>query len=115
MATQRGPSRPTKVRIFGRDYSIHFHAFSPLNDSDLGNCNNIHQVINIADGLSPVEEADTLLHEVLHGIVYTTHLELSYEQEERVVATLATGLMGGLQDNPRFAQWLIQSRDGANG
>lgn len=111
MANARAPLRPHKVRIFGREYSINFHAFSHLNDSDLGNCNNIYHTINIADGLSPMEEADTVLHEVLHAIAWAMHLEFGCEStEERIVAAFATGIMGVLQDNPRLAEYLAHPR-----
>lgn len=111
MANNKGPSCPSKVRIFGREYSINFHAYSPLNDSDLGNCCNLAHVINIADGMSPMEEADTVLHEVLHAISWAMHLEYGCESsEERIVSSFATGIMGVLQDNPRLAAYLAHPR-----
>ena len=51
-----------------------------------------------------ISQANTLLHEILHGIVYQWGLESELDdKEERVVNTLANGLTTVFRDNP----WLI--------
>lgn len=104
-------ARPTKVRIFGRNYSITYVPPSDLSAANLGLCDARTQRIYCEDGQLPVEEVDTVLHEIFHAIRHTMQLPIDPETEELVVAALATGLVGVLQDNPKFAQWLITQRD----
>ena len=49
-----------------------------------------------------IEGVNTLLHEILHGIVYQWSIEMG-DKEEQTVNTLANGLTTVLVDNP----WLI--------
>lgn len=101
--------RPSKVRIFGRNFAIKY-----LNEEDMpeyfGLCHTMRQLIQIREGQTPIEEADTVLHEVLHGIARHAGLGMDEEMEEQAVGCLATGLIGVLQDNPEFAKWLIEKR-----
>lgn len=65
--------------------------------------------IDCASGLGEFDTRDTLLHEVMHAILAQQgRTTFGNEEEELYVRALATGLMGVLQDNPDFAQWLIQ-------
>jgi Zn-dependent peptidase ImmA (M78 family) len=50
---------------------------------------------------------DTLLHEVMHAVRYYQGREYGGEVEEDYVRSLATGILGVLDDNPQFAKWLI--------
>jgi len=59
--------------------------------------------ITIKDDQHPIEEADTVLHEVIHGIDNIIGLGL----EETQVRHLASSLIGVFLDNPEFSQWLI--------
>ncbi len=77
----------------------------------MGSCENTDLTIYIESGHAEIEEADTVLHEVLHAICYTMKIDLEPDVEEKVVATLATGLIGVLQDNPEFAKWLIKNKN----
>lgn len=99
--------RPPSVRIFGRVYPVVYVKDSPLGLTNMGQCNDAKQVIHVQDGLTPIEESDTVLHEVIHGIDYVTGLGL----EERQVRGLAAALIGLFQDNPQFAQYLIQEKN----
>lgn len=62
----------------------------------------------IADDQAPVVERDTLLHEILHGIIATfgAPLDLDRAEEERIVATLAPVLLGVLRENPLLVSYL---------
>lgn len=99
--------RPTKVRIFGRDFSIHYIPNSSLGVDRMGYCEWTKQKISVEDGLTPIEEADTVLHEVIHGLDDVMGLKL----EEDQVKCLATGILGILQDNPEFAKYLIKEKN----
>lgn len=102
--------RPSAVRILGRTYSISYVPPSPLQNNNLGLCDNLNQDLYAEDSQTPIEEADSILHEVLHAIRYSMKVDIDPDTEELVVSALATGLLGVLQDNPEFAQWLIADK-----
>lgn len=110
MSRKTTPQCPETIRIFGRTYRFSDEAANGLGQDRLGSCDNIFQVITRDINQSPTEFADTSLHEVGHAICYTMRIPGDMETEEKYVSALATGLMGVLQDNPEFAQWLIAQR-----
>lgn len=100
---------PDTIRVLGREYQLKTDQ-SLSNEGILGDCNNVFQVIRVEPHQGPTEFADSVLHEVLHAILHAMRLGLADKTEEKVVLALATGIIGVLQDNPQFAQWLIQQR-----
>lgn len=101
---------PRTIRIFGRTYTINIERANGLGQDRIGSCDNINQIIT-ADALqSPIEKADTILHEVLHAIVWTMKIQIEGDQEEAVVSALATGLLGVFQDNPEFVRFLSENK-----
>lgn len=103
-------ARPSSVRVLGRNYAISYVPPSLLSNAAMGLTMNELQRITVEDGQTPIEEADTVFHETLHALCATLHLGLEHDEEERIVATLATGIVGMLQDNPEYAQWLIADK-----
>lgn len=99
--------RPDSVRVAGRDYSIDYVLPHPLGTEATGICDNMAQKIVCLEGLTPLEEGDTVLHEVIHAVDFVAGLDL----QERQVRHLATILLGVLQDNPQFATWLAQPKN----
>ena len=65
--------------------------------------------ITIQNGLGPLDEANTLLHEILHAVVYINSLTQSGQpldtenKEEVVINTITNGLAQVLRDN----KWLL--------
>ena len=65
--------------------------------------------ITIQNGLSPLDEANTLLHEILHGISYINSLTQSGQpldsenKEEVVINTMTNALAQVFRDN----KWLL--------
>ena len=57
--------------------------------------------INVVTAFIPIVVLDTLIHECLHAVYFTNHLE-DKDDEERTVSTLATSWTGLLRDNPQF-------------
>ena len=53
--------------------------------------------ISTADNVGHQHMCETMLHEVLHGILYSMNQEI--ENEEEIVETLGRGLYMFLQDN----------------
>ena len=97
--------RPAFVRVLGRNIPINFDHDNP---DELGQFDYADQEINIADGQKPVEESDTVLHEILHAIWY--NMDIGHNKvEEHVVRKLATGLTQVFQDNPALVQYLVDA------
>ena len=57
---------------------------------------------------SQQQEAETLLHELLHAIYEIMGIKAK-DTEERVVAQMSIGLAGVLRDNPELMTWLIKA------
>jgi hypothetical protein len=102
----RGFSRPETVRIFGRNYRFTYPTLEG-GMSSLGLTHYEEALINIREGQLPLEEADTVLHELLHVIDHTAELELT----EKQVTVLAHGIMGMFQDNPELAEYITAQRE----
>ena len=93
----------TSVRVLGRIYKIVRKAEPAL----FGRCDNNKGVITVRPKLDEFSEKDTLLHEIMHAILFQQNNHKAYELEESFVRPLATGIIAVLQDNPQLAQWLI--------
>lgn len=90
---------PTEVRIVGRTYAIEFIDGFHL----AGECSNGKQRIKIESGNASSYERDTVLHEILHAIDYNMQSKMN----ERQVATMASGLLAVLQENPSLVEYLL--------
>lgn len=101
--------RPDSIRIFGRVYNISYLPYS-IGLQSCGSTNHPNLLMVIQEDQLPIEEADTLLHEVIHGIEYTMDLKLSEHQ----IRALATGLLGVLRDNPVFAKYIVEDSSQAS-
>lgn len=97
--------RPKTVRILGREYTIKYSE----DITELGLCDTEDCEITISEGQHPVEMADTIVHEILHGVFYLMDVGLSSEQEEFVVRKVATGLTQVLMDNPHLLTYLANA------
>ena len=96
--------RPSHVRVFGRNFYITYSSLLEGGMTDLGLTHVNEGLVNIRNEQHPLEEKDTLLHEFMHVIDYVMGLELS----EKQITVMAHGLVGLFQDNPEFAEYLIQ-------
>lgn len=100
---------PDKIRVGTQEYTV--SAVSGLT-SDEGEVNGLcepqHLRIGVDDGLvSKALVVDTLFHEVLHAIWDERSLP-NKPNEERAVRSLATGIVGLFQDNPKLLTWIKQ-------
>lgn len=94
-----GPVKTGAGRVF---------TFSHAEDLDgcYGLCHFDTHTIEIERGHLPIEETDTVLHELFHAILFSQGREFGGKTEEAYVRALATGLTGVLQENPEFLKWL---------
>ena len=100
---------PTAIRIGGRTWDIQYLSAERM-AGNLGLCRGDDGVLEIRAGQTPFGLRDTVLHEILHAIVYHQGRSGSAPVDEETHARCtATGLMAVLQDNPLFAKWLISS------
>lgn len=94
-------ARPSALKILGREYKVSYRPDFHLS----GECNRENNSITVLDGQPGIEEADTIVHEVLHAVWWLMDIGLS-NQEEHVVRKLATGLTLVLKDNPQLLAYL---------
>jgi hypothetical protein len=101
------------IKIGYRDYII------KNLDSIVSRCNEINGQFLASDGviaLSSTEDnishANTLIHEVLHAIVYQWGIELDDKEEEKICNTLANGLTTVFVDNPSLLSYLQKNLKG---
>lgn len=97
--------RPNSVRVMGRIYLIEYLPSNTLGTECVGLCDHRKLLISIMDGQHPVEEADTLLHEVMHAVFFAMSIAEGGADEEQVVRRMATGLMSIFMDNPAFLKY----------
>ena len=98
--------RPDVIRVMGRDFYVKYYGDSPLGHANLGICQNHQFEIHVLATVHPVEEADTLLHELLHAIWYTMSIDCGGPMEEEpIVRRLSTGLIGVFLDNPHLLKY----------
>ncbi len=98
---------PASLRIMGRTFAVELVTPSDMNIC--GTCIAPQNVITLTEHQHPCEEADTLVHEVLHALMYLVGPRLSFNKEEEVVRALATGLMQVFHDNPEFLAYIHQA------
>jgi Zn-dependent peptidase ImmA (M78 family) len=97
--------RPNSVRIMGRNYVVIYEDKSLLGNGAVGMCNAANCLISVMEEQHPVEEADTLLHEILHAIWHCMGIQEGSLDEERVVRMVASGLMTVMMDNPQLLKY----------
>lgn len=98
--------RPTQFFFLGRAIKVLYIDEGPWGSDVYGDFYPKEQRIRILEGLTPVEEMDTFLHECLHMIMYYMRVMMGQVDEEMIVHRLATGLSSMLVENPHVAQYL---------
>jgi hypothetical protein len=102
------------VKIGRRVYNFRFKDY--IAGNCLGLCEFPHKSIRgritVKTGQTDFNTADTILHEVLHAICDNRKLKLEDNEEERIVAALATGLTHFFRDNPEFRDKVMRLIDG---
>lgn len=98
--------RPESLVFLGRNISIQFIEEGPWGSDVYGDFYAKEQRIRVLEGLTPVEELDTVLHEVVHMIIHYMRIMMGQVDEEMIVHRLATGLSSMLVENPHVAQYI---------
>ena len=98
--------RPESLVFLGRNISVQFIEEGPWGSDAYGDFYAKEQRIRILEGLTPVEEMDTFLHEVIHMIMYYMKIMMGQVDEEMITHRLATGLSSVLVENPHVADYI---------
>lgn len=76
----------------------------------LGEFDHRQREIRVENMGYPMEAAETLLHEVLHAIKYTSHIDMGdFAREEYLVAAISKALMTVIVDNPGLLNWMHET------
>ena len=105
--------KPPKLIFLGAaDYEVKQRKMIDNNRGLLGATDNEDTTIYIKRCQSPSSKRDTLLHEVLHALIwlsgYNHSTRLSFEKEERLVRSLAPWILAALRDNPELVRYLLE-------
>lgn len=98
------------IKVGYRTYRI-----LPWEEGDAAENNRLGEIsyrageIRINDGRAPQERAETILHEILHALLYDSGMNLDREEEEKVVSVLAPRLTALFHDNPNEIRALVET------
>lgn len=98
--------RPSSLTFLGRHMAVQFIEEGPWGADVYGDFYPKEQRIRVLDGLTPIEELDTFLHEVIHMVMFYMHIMMGQVDEEMITHRLATGLSSVLAENPQVADYL---------
>ena len=99
-------NRLKRLRMGGRTWTLGYLPSASM-DGAAGLCHLGAEHIDIDATQSAFDETDTVIHEVMHAILYCQGRPHGGKTEETYVRALATGLTTVLYDNPEFAKWLL--------
>lgn len=104
-------SLPDIIRIGPYDIKVEKVERVDGKDDDYANFLAVEEkLIIIYEFGSKLAAADTVIHELLHGIWKFQHLPKKSE-EERTVSVIATGLITIFRDNPKLLKWIENAYD----
>jgi len=98
---------PFNVSVILDDDAANRASISHKTDID-GEWDSRALTLTIRPGMAADKEAETVLHEVLHGLTFTTGLVHDIpDDEEGVVTRLAPALLDTLRRNPKLVAYLL--------
>lgn len=107
--------RPRRVKIGAFWYTVHY--VQSIEGACVGICHCHAKSIKVRAQLKPRMLAQTLLHEIMHGIYYEFGVTNSEQtdadyiagmaSEESAVNGISAGVMQVLVDNPGFRRFLV--------
>ncbi len=107
--------RPRKIKIKDAEYKVkakkNFYGFKKhkkaLKKEKLHGRIDFNKELVEVEEVQPTDEMiDTVIHEVMHGIVREWPIEVDGRKEERFVTELANGLTSVFIDNPKLVGWM---------
>ena len=97
---------PDKIKVGYRDYKLEEwkQTVASANEAQ-GQFFSKEGVIGYVTTEKGVSHANTILHEIMHAIIYQWNIELDEKVEELVVNGLSNGLTTVLVDNPKLMDY----------
>ena len=81
----------------------------PFDGESFGDFNYLNMRIRVDENLKGTVLVDTVLHELNHVIWAIGNLKTEKEEEERVVAVIASYLTQIVRENPHLIRWIIRN------
>lgn len=108
MSKRKRTNRPKKVKIGYADFKINPRPKEwGKRHKAMGMFIPDNQTIEFDETQNICELPNTVLHEILHGIVYVFDIKFKNEKEEEdVVWKMANGLCTVFRDNPELLDWI---------
>jgi len=113
--------RPKKVKIGENEYIVKtrkYKSWSKKKTRTFGQIAYSKNTIEIGKdqkkgiwNSQSVEEVDTVIHEILHGVVDEYEIGVDGRKEEKWVTLMANGLTDVLLKNPNLISWLKERVD----
>lgn len=99
------PRRPKKIKINESEYKV-ISRSKEWGKKQFGQITYDKKLIEIAEGQNPEEYLDTVIHEVMHGIIEEYDVEMDRRKEEKFVTQISNYLTDVLKKNPKLVEWL---------
>lgn len=104
------PFKSVKIGPF--DIAVKNFATLEENEANLGTFSHCDHTIYKRDRYANVQqEAEVVLHEILHGIYQTMNVR-PRDGEERTVHLMAIGMAMVIRDNPALMKWFMGALNG---
>lgn len=94
-------TRPTSVRVQGKNFKIEYQKESGMPDGAMGLTKYMNLSILVQNGLPDPLEQEVVFHEIMHAIEKSLDLDLTEHQVE----VLACGWVQVLRDNPKLIDY----------
>lgn len=106
---------PNEIKILGEKWMISsVDSIEAIPNEDgsefLGETRCKANIIKIRNDLSPYRERQTLLHEILHAMLYVLGRYEIWDSEDDIQA-MATGLLNLLRDNKELVEFLMKNME----
>ena len=98
---------PDKIKVGYREYKLEEwkQTVASANEAQ-GQFFSKEGVIGYVTTEKGVSHANTILHEIMHAIIYQWNIELGEKEEEHLVNALSNGLTTVFVDNPKLIDYL---------
>jgi hypothetical protein len=94
-----------KLKILGCDYEMTEVDQVARNEFKFGEVDHVEQIIRISRSLKPHRKAETIVHEVLHCLLFEMG-EVELHDNEAFINMLSAMLIQVLRDNPKLLAFL---------
>ena len=99
---------PTSVRVCGFDFDIvAYRRMEAVGAQNWGEFSSAELTIRIDPCARPQKVVDTMLHEILHAMMWVYDLHGRTDDEERMCSVLATAWLAFFRDNPTVVEWIV--------